>query len=218
MNTKLKLALGGLAFVLLLAASTKLYQSLSKDYTPQDILSPGSANTKGTKTAGEKAAASSDSENTDSSANTPESEEPEKITAPDFSVMDAEGNSVKLSDFYGRPVVLNFWASWCPPCKAEMPEFETVFKELGKDTAFLMINATDGSRETEDTAKAFMEEQDYSFPVYYDVNQEAAYAYGISSLPTTVFIDAEGYLITGAVGKINEDTLRNGIAMITAAE
>ena len=79
MNTKLKLALGGLAFVLLLAASTKLYQSLSKDYTPQDILSPGSANTKGTKTAGEKAAASSDSENTDSSANTPESEEPEKF-------------------------------------------------------------------------------------------------------------------------------------------
>ena len=132
--------------------------------------------------------------------------------------MDAEGNSVKLSDFYGRPVVLNFWASWCAPCKAEMPEFETVFKELGKDTAFLMINATDGSRETEDTAKAFMEEQDYSFPVYYDVNQEAAYAYGISSLPTTVFIDAEGYLITGTVGKINEDTLRNGIAMITAAE
>lgn len=205
MNTKLKPALGGLALVLLLAAGTWLYQTLSKEYAPQNTLSAEEENTK-------------DTEAPDPSHDPEASAEAEKVPAPDFSVTDSEGNSVKLSDFLGQPVVLNFWASWCPPCKAEMPEFDTVFQEFGDEVAFLMINATDGSRETEDTAKAFMETQEYSFPVYYDTDQEAVYAYGISSLPTTAFLDAEGCLVTGAVGMINEEALRNGIDMITAAE
>ncbi|MDE6815561.1 MAG: TlpA family protein disulfide reductase, partial [Lachnospiraceae bacterium] len=144
-----------------------------------------------------------------------EAQEPERIAAPDFSVEDQEGNTVNFSDFVGKPVVINFWASWCPPCKAEMPEFDTVYRELGDEVTFLMINSTDGGRETVETARAYIDGQDYAFPVYFDTSQEASYLYGISSLPTTVFIDRDGYLITGAMGMIDEATLRRGIDMIT---
>lgn len=144
--------------------------------------------------------------------------EPEKVEAPDFSVKDVEGNSIKLSDFNGQPVVVNFWASWCPPCKAEMPEFNKVWEELGSEVVFMMVNMTDGRRETEEKAKEYLEEQDYSFPVYFDVNQEAAYGYGVTSLPTTLFIDEEGYLVTGSIGMIDEDKLRTGIQLIQSEE
>ena len=95
-----------------------------------------------------------------------------------------------------------------------MPEFDKVDRELGESVTFLMINATDGNRETVESASSYMDGQDYSFPVYFDTSQEASYVYGISSLPTTVFIDGDGNLITGAMGMIDEATLRRGIEMI----
>ncbi|MBQ4347432.1 MAG: TlpA family protein disulfide reductase, partial [Firmicutes bacterium] len=87
--------------------------------------------------------------------------------APDFTVYDSEGNAVMLSDFIGKPIVLNFWASWCGPCKMEMPEFNEAYAELGEDIQFLMVNVTTG-RETQESASAFIEENGYSFPVFYD--------------------------------------------------
>lgn len=139
----------------------------------------------------------------------------EKIAAPDFTVYDAEGGEVHLSDYSGKPVVLNFWASWCGPCKREMPEFQAAFEELGEEISFLMVNMTDGSRETVDTAAAFLEEAGYTFPVYYDRDMDAASAYGAYSLPTTYFIDAEGFVIARAAGAIDGETLQTGIDMIT---
>lgn len=79
----------------------------------------------------------------------PEEEKPkEKIKAPDFTVVDAKGDSVNLSDLLGKPIVLNFWASWCPPCKSEMPDFNEVYKEVGEDITFMMVDLVDGQRET----------------------------------------------------------------------
>ncbi|MGI5970580.1 MAG: TlpA family protein disulfide reductase [Oscillospiraceae bacterium] len=135
--------------------------------------------------------------------------------APDFTVQDGDGNEVKLSDFSGRPVVLNFWASWCPPCRSEMPEFDDAYREAGDDVAFLMVNMTDGRRETFDSASGFISEQGYTFPVYYDTQLSAATAYGISAIPVTVFIDSEGRIAKTEKGAISADRLREGIELIT---
>lgn len=136
------------------------------------------------------------------------------VTAPDFTVYDGNGNPVKLSDYLGKPVVLNFWASWCGPCKQELPDFQRVYKEIGEDVAFLMVNMTDGMQETREKADAFLEKAGYTLPVFYDTEFSAARAYGVNALPSTYFIDGQGHAITYATGAIDEDTLRRGISLI----
>ena len=127
---------------------------------------------------------------------------------------DREGNPVKLSDLFGKPIVLNFWASWCPPCKKEMPEFEQAYKQMGEDITFIMVDLVDGRDETKAKGAQYIEEKGFSFPVYFDVEQEAAYAYGISSIPTTLFIDKDGFIVTGAYGMLDSERLQEGISRI----
>lgn len=134
--------------------------------------------------------------------------------APDFVIYDEDGKEVRLSDFFGKPIVLNFWASWCGPCKMEMPDFNEKYLEMGEEIHFLMINMTDGYRETVDIASTFIQSQGYTFPVYYDTAGNASMTYGVYSLPTTFFIDAEGHAIAQAVGAIDAETLQRGIDMI----
>ncbi len=179
-----------LVFALLLGGASVLYSRLGAGLEAQQLASQNEAEPEDGETA-------------------------EKVAAPDFTVYDAEGGEIRLSDYSGKPVVLNFWASWCGPCKREMPEFQAAFEELGEDIAFLMVNMTDGSRETVDTASSFVEEAGYTFPVYYDRDMDAASAYGAYSLPTTYFIDAEGFVIARAAGAIDGETLQTGIDMIT---
>ena len=143
------------------------------------------------------------------------SETPGPVPAPDFTVYDEAGNEVRLSDYLGKPVVVNFWASWCEPCRMEMPEFQEKHLELGGEVQFLMINMT-GGRETVETARDFIAGQGYTFPVLYDTEGDAAVTYGAYALPTTYFIDAEGYAIAQARGAINSETLQAGIDMIYA--
>ena len=126
---------------------------------------------------------------------------------------DADGNEVKLYDFIGKPIVLNFWASWCGPCQMEMPDFHEKYLELGDEINFLLINMTTG-RETLESAKSFIAEKGYTFPVFYDTKSDAAIAYGAYSLPTTYFIASEGYAVAHATGAIDGETLRRGIDMI----
>ena len=143
------------------------------------------------------------------------STEAPKVAAPDFTVYDADGNEVKLSDYLGKPVVLNFWASWCGPCKREMPDFDEKYQALGENVQFLMINLTDGNTETVEGASAFIASQGYTFPVFYDTSSMAAAMYGISAIPATFFIDAEGNAIAQATGAIDGETLQQGIDLIT---
>jgi len=153
------------------------------------------------------------SENVDTESET--EAEPEKVFAPDFTVYDADGNPLTLSSLRGTPVIVNFWASWCSPCKGEMPDFEEAYKKYGEDIQFLIVNMTDGDRETVESAKAYIDSVGYTFPVYYDTQLEAAYAYGVYSIPATYFINAEGYCIAYANSMLDLETLERGIGMIT---
>ena len=134
--------------------------------------------------------------------------------APDFLVYDIYGNDVRLHDYLGKPIVLNFWASWCGPCQMEMPDFDEKYLELGEEIQFLMINMTDGQRETVESASDFISEKGYSFPVFYDKNAEAAMAYAAYALPTTYFIDTDGNVLARASGAIDAETLQRGIDLI----
>ncbi|MBE6588392.1 MAG: TlpA family protein disulfide reductase [Ruminococcaceae bacterium] len=141
---------------------------------------------------------SSDAESTaDTTAN-----ESEKL--PDFTVYNMNGEEVSLYESFGKPLVVNFWATWCPPCKAEMPAFDEMYARYGESVDFMMVNMTDGQRDTVDIVKSFIEGNGYSFPVYCDSDMDAAYSYGVQSIPTTLFFSAEGELLEYKVGAISE--------------
>jgi thiol-disulfide isomerase/thioredoxin len=133
--------------------------------------------------------------------------------APDFKILDADGNAVSFNDLKGKPIVLNFWASWCPPCIEELPIFDTLSKELEGEVTFVMIDLV-GDRETIASGKAYLSENNLGFPVYFDTEQDGAATYGITSIPTTYFINADGFIATGVVGGIDRDTLERGISYI----
>ena len=126
-------------------------------------------------------------------------------------MFDAEGQEVKLSDFFGKPVVVNFWATWCGYCKQEMPDFQEVYEEYKDQVHFLMIQSTDGSRETKEMGEAYIQEEGYSFPVYYDENREAVYVYSVYSLPTTILLDAEGRVAAYNPGLVEKEPLTAAI-------
>lgn len=189
-----------IVFAVVMVGAAVLYRQLGEDAAPKQLV----AETAATEAASRETAATE-----------PKSQ---VYQAPDFTVYDLEGNAHQLSGFFGKPIVLNFWASWCGPCKSEMPDFDAACAELDGQVQFLMVNMTDGSRETVDTASAFIEEQGYTFPVYYDTEQSAAYMYGVYSLPTTYFIDREGNLAAQAKGAISVDILQQGIDMIYTAK
>ncbi len=190
MKKNLGVFLGLAALAVLIVAAALLYNKLGDEYRPDQLVTDTPTET--------------EDGDSDNSAN----------LAPDFTIIDGEGNKVKLSDFRGKPVVLNFWASWCPPCKAEMPDFNEKYEELGDTVQFMMVNCT-GGRETLDSAKAFIADTDYTFPVFYDTELDASMKYGTSSIPMTFFINAKGELVTYGQGMLDMASLERGIEMIT---
>ncbi len=127
----------------------------------------------------------------------------------DFTVYDCNNNKVSLSEKLneGKPVIFNYWTTWCPYCLEEMPDFEEVYKEYGDRVTFMMIDVNGGGNDTIPEAKAYIEKMGYTFPVYFDTDLSATYAYGVGSFPTTGIIDADGKLYYCQAGMLTKDRL-----------
>ena len=152
----------------------------------------------------------------------------EEELAMDFTVYGKDGEEIKLSHFQGKkPVVVNFWASWCDPCKEEMPyfqeaieqygdevEFLMVIEQYGDEVEFLMVNLTDGMRETVEKADKFIKESGYDMDIVYDLDLDATYTYYISSIPRTLFINRDGTLYYDYMGRITKEFLNSSIEKI----
>lgn len=125
--------------------------------------------------------------------------------AIDFQLRNLEGKQVSLSDYQGKKVMLNFWATWCPPCKKEMPEMEKVHKE-NKDIVILSVNL-----DPNQDVKGFMEKMNLTFPVLLDQENEINKEYKVISIPTSFFIDSEGIIKQKHTGGMTYDQINNAI-------
>lgn len=220
-------------FVVLMIIATLGYRTLSEKYDPQALNTIPSTETivEESETSSETQAPTQltyipevedietqknpeeGTENSEVTTDEPESDTPSifdsaKTTpAVDFSVQDANGNTVSLSDFYGKPIIINFWATWCGPCKRELPAFNNMHAKYGNDVQFMMVNLTDGSVDTVDGVKSFVSDNGYSFPLFLDVEYQCMGAYSISGIPRTIFIASDGNIVYEQVGAISEENL-----------
>lgn len=201
MNSKKPLFIGTLALVLVIGGAALLYKNFDG--------SPTAPITAASKSDSNGASAGSDDDPSSQSESDPE-------PAPDFTVLDRDGNEVKLSDLRGKPVIISFWASWCGVCKTGMPDFEEAFAEYGDDVHFMMINLTAGS-ETRTVAESYIAENGYSFPIYFDTELSAAGAYGVNAVPVTYLVDAEGNLVAYGQGRLGLEGIKQGIDMASGS-
>ena len=196
-----KFILLALGFVALMIVAVIGYRFLSESYAPQGTV-PSQI---------------TDSGNANGNSHTQEDADTDSSTdglAPDFTVLNMEGNSVQLSDYFGKPLIINFWATWCGPCKSELPAFNNMYEKYKDDVNFLFVNLTDGSRETIEGVTQFMEDEGYTFPVYFDTTMEAATAYGAYSIPMTILIDDEGVPVHSQAGALPEDAIEQFITVL----
>lgn len=155
----------------------------------------------------------SDSQGSETETSSAENEEAAQNTpaAPDFTLVDQFGNTHTLSDYKGKTVFLNFWATWCGPCRAEMPEIQEIYEEYGSnesDVIILGVASPDYGREgSTDDIKSFLEENNYTYPVAMDEGGLMAYTYGINAYPTTFMINADGNVYGYVPGQITKDIM-----------
>ncbi len=131
--------------------------------------------------------------------------------AIDFSFTDGDGKEYKLSDFYGKPTIINFFATWCPPCRAELPYFDAAFQSYSDRINFLVLDLVDSDSETVQNGLDFMASNGYSFPLYFDSNFEGYDAYGSGYVPVTVLISSNGGLVDSHIGGLSRGELQEMI-------
>ena len=139
-------------------------------------------------------------------AESAEEARPDPIPAVDFQLEDGEGNPLSFLELLdGRPAVVNFWASTCPPCREEMPHFQAAYEAYGEDVQFLMINVLDAMGDTRADAQEYLEGEGYTFPVYYDAQLDGVSAYGLQGFPTTFYLNADREVMYGVYGMMSEE-------------
>jgi len=124
--------------------------------------------------------------------------------APDFMLETLDGETMQLSDFQGERVMINFWATWCPPCKQEMPDMERFYQE--HDPVILSVNLTDEEMSTKQVGQ-FIQELELTFPILLDKEGEVGNLYRIQPIPTTYMVDAEGIIQFKSIGALSYEQM-----------
>lgn len=189
--------------------------------TPVPTSIPSEANTSSENPTSENNPNSTDNEqNTDNTSENSNATDQKLVPAFDFTLTDQYGNEHKLSDYKGKVVFLNFWATWCPPCKKEMPDIEALYQDYGKNEGDVIILgvANPASKEypnnsdiTKEEVVKFLEDNNYTFPVVFDETGEVLSNYSISAFPTTFLITADGNIYGYAAGMLTREMMDNAI-------
>jgi len=138
-------------------------------------------------------------------------------TAPDFTLESLDGPPISLSEFQGQPVVINFWASWCAPCRFEMPELADKYRAL-RDAGLVVLGVNVTSQDSVEGAARFVEDFGIPFPILLDVQGEVESLYNASSTPTTIFVDPSGQIVARHYGPMNGEQINEYIDLLTAAD
>ena len=133
--------------------------------------------------------------------------------APEFELVSTDGEMIRLSDFRGKPVILNFWATWCGPCRAEFPEFQQAAVDNADRLVMIGINNT--SADQADQIPGFLEEFGITFPIVLDEDGEAIKTYRILGLPTTIFVDSNGIINEVFTGPLNKAYIESKISELS---
>ncbi|AXI01396.1 TlpA family protein disulfide reductase [Sporosarcina sp. PTS2304] len=133
--------------------------------------------------------------------------------APDFELTTLDGKTVKLSDYRGKTVLLNFWASWCPPCRSEMPHMQTYYTEQSEadNVEILAVNMTKTEKNKQQSAEEFVEEYQLSFPILLDKQSEVMKAYLVKVYPTTYIINEEGVIKDKMMFPLDDKLLKESL-------
>ncbi|MED1598213.1 MULTISPECIES: peroxiredoxin family protein [Bacillus] len=135
--------------------------------------------------------------------------------APDFELSKLDGTKVKLSDFKGKKVILNFWATWCGPCQQEMPDMEAFYKKNKDDVEILAVNYTVSERANgEEKVKKFAEEKGLTFPILLDKDINVTTMYKVITIPTSYFVDTKGVIQDKFIGPMTQKEMEKRIAKI----
>ncbi|MCL2332021.1 MAG: TlpA family protein disulfide reductase [Actinomycetia bacterium] len=201
----------GVALVALLAGALLLYNHFEKQVT--NVAADGSPTTT---TPAETTSTPSDGttgEPTVGDSGIPGVSTTAKDAVPDFTMTDANGNPVTLSSFKGMPTIMNFWATWCPPCREELGSFQKMYDQYGTQVNFVMLNVG-GRGDTVASVQKFCKDKGYTFPVYFDESNDGTTLFGVTGIPETIFLNAQGLSYGKVVGGMPESMLAQGMGLL----
>lgn len=134
--------------------------------------------------------------------------------APSITITTLDGEDVTLEDYRGKKILLNFWATWCPPCRKEMPDMQRLYEENHDDDFIVLaVNMTNTEKKRSDVAR-FVEQYQLSFPILMDENGKVAQQYEILSYPTSFFIDSDGVIRGKIVGEMSKEMMYKEIILL----
>ena len=130
--------------------------------------------------------------------------------APDFSLTTTNGELIQLSSLRGKPILLNFWATWCKPCEYEMPLIQETFESHSSDLLIIGVNVSEEKEDVQD----YLDEYELTFPVLLDLNHKVSNLYRVSGIPVSFFIDSEGIIQVVQVGTLSKTQLKHNLAQL----